>query len=119
MGDLNESVPVPPGDLDVRNIIDKLAQFVARNGPAFEAMTKEKQKDNPKFGFLFGGEWYEYYRSRVRTEEQELGRKNDNNNPLYGVQGQESEWNIHSTHLKLVFIDFSCSPIFSYASGSM
>ena len=41
-------------DQELRNIIDKLAQFVARNGPEFEQMTKNKQKDNPKFSFLFG-----------------------------------------------------------------
>ena len=37
------SAPSPPSDPEVRNIIDKLAQFVARNGPAFENMTKTKQ----------------------------------------------------------------------------
>ena len=60
------SAPHPPSDGDVRNIIDKLAQFVARNGPEFEQMTKTKQKDNPKFGFLFGGEHYGYYTYKVR-----------------------------------------------------
>jgi calcium homeostasis ER protein len=64
--------PLPPEE--VRNIIDKLATFVARNGPQFEAITKDKQKDNPKFAFLFGGEWYEYYRSRVHFEEMQMGK---------------------------------------------
>ena len=35
-----DSVPPPPPDGDQKNIIDKLAQFVARNGPEFENMTK-------------------------------------------------------------------------------
>ena len=47
-----DSVPPPPPDSDQKNIIDKLAQFVARNGPEFENMTKNKQKGNPKFHFL-------------------------------------------------------------------
>ncbi|KAA5586358.1 hypothetical protein F3H15_37825, partial [Pseudomonas aeruginosa] len=47
-------------DQDLRNIIDKLAQFVARNGPEFEKMTKNKQKNNPKFSFLYGGEYFNY-----------------------------------------------------------
>uniref|UniRef100_A0A8C5WH96 Calcium homeostasis endoplasmic reticulum protein n=1 Tax=Leptobrachium leishanense TaxID=445787 RepID=A0A8C5WH96_9ANUR len=55
-------VPPPPDDQELRNVIDKLAQFVARNGPEFENMTMEKQKDNPKFSFLFGGEFYNYYK---------------------------------------------------------
>ena len=48
-----DSVPPPPPDSDQKNIIDKLAQFVARNGPEFENMTKNKQKGNPKFQFLY------------------------------------------------------------------
>ena len=53
----------------MKKIIDKLAQFVARNGPEFENMTKQKQKDNPQFGFLFGGLHYNYYQYRVTTEQ--------------------------------------------------
>lgn len=57
-------------DTELRNIIDKLAQFVARNGPEFEQMTKSKQKGNPKFQFLYGGEFYNYYQYKVTTEQQ-------------------------------------------------
>lgn len=42
---------------------------MARNGPEFEQMTKNKQKDNPKFGFLFGGEHFNYYQYKVTTEQ--------------------------------------------------
>ncbi|KMQ96900.1 calcium homeostasis endoplasmic reticulum protein [Lasius niger] len=63
---------------ELRNIIDKLAQFVARNGPEFEQMTKNKQKDNPKFGFLFGGEHFNYYQYKVTTEQAILKQKGIN-----------------------------------------
>uniref|UniRef100_A0A7N8XZV9 Calcium homeostasis endoplasmic reticulum protein n=1 Tax=Mastacembelus armatus TaxID=205130 RepID=A0A7N8XZV9_9TELE len=53
------------------NVIDKLAQFVARNGPEFEKMTMEKQKDNPKFSFLFGGEYFSYYKCKLAMEQQQ------------------------------------------------
>jgi calcium homeostasis ER protein len=56
-------------DTELRNIIDKLAQFVARNGPEFEQMTKNKQKGNPKFQFLYGGEYFNYYQYKVTTEQ--------------------------------------------------
>ena len=56
-------------DAELKNIIDKLANFVARNGPEFEHMTKQKQQDNPKFSFLFGGENYSYYQYKVQTEQ--------------------------------------------------
>ena len=55
-------------DQEQKNIIDKLANFVARNGSKFEEMTKEKQKGNLKFAFLFGGEYYNYYRWKVSFE---------------------------------------------------
>ncbi|KAF7233875.1 hypothetical protein EG68_12586 [Paragonimus skrjabini miyazakii] len=57
--------PLPPVDPEQRNIIEKLADFVARNGQEFELLTKEKQRDNPKFAFLHGGEFYEYYNFKV------------------------------------------------------
>lgn len=56
-------------DTELKNIIDKLAQFVARNGPEFEQMTKNKQKGNSKFQFLFGGEYFNYYQYKVTTEQ--------------------------------------------------
>ncbi|XP_068630512.1 calcium homeostasis endoplasmic reticulum protein isoform X2 [Battus philenor] len=62
-------LPQPPQDQELRNIIDKLAQFVARNGPEFEKMTKNKQKNNPKFSFLYGGEYFNYYQYKVTTEQ--------------------------------------------------
>lgn len=68
-------LPQPPPDQELKNIIDKLAQFVARNGPEFEHMTKQKQKDNPKFSFLFGGEYFNYYQYRVTTEQAILKQK--------------------------------------------
>ncbi|CAJ1060157.1 calcium homeostasis endoplasmic reticulum protein isoform X2 [Xyrichtys novacula] len=64
-------IPNPPEDQELRNVIDKLAQFVARNGPEFEKMTMEKQKDNPKFSFLFGGDYFSYYKCKLAMEQQQ------------------------------------------------
>lgn len=44
---------------------------MARNGPEFEKMTMEKQKDNPKFSFLFGGDFYSYYKCKLALEQQQ------------------------------------------------
>lgn len=55
-------------DEEQRNIIDKLANFVARNGPKFEELTKSKQRENEKFAFLFGGEYHSYYNWKVSLE---------------------------------------------------
>lgn len=86
-------LPKPPEDIELKNIIDKLAQFVARNGPEFEQMTKQKQRDNPNFSFLFGGAYFNYYQYRVTTEQAIIRQKqridtqmgnNNNNNPMPG-----------------------------------
>lgn len=73
-------------DQELRNVIDKLAQFVARNGPEFEKMTMEKQKENPKFSFLFGGDFYGYYKYKLALEQQqrECGGRGRRRAPLGG-----------------------------------
>lgn len=63
------SQPPPPTDNEQRNIIDKLAAFVARSGPQAEEMTRRKQTNNPKFAFLYGGPHLAYYQFRVATEQ--------------------------------------------------
>ncbi|VDM46919.1 unnamed protein product [Toxocara canis] len=65
--------PMPPPPLEVtddeeRNIIDRLAEFVAKNGVQFEERTREKQYGNPRFAFLFGGQYSDYYRYRLMQE---------------------------------------------------
>ncbi|KAK1931581.1 Calcium homeostasis endoplasmic reticulum protein [Phytophthora citrophthora] len=50
---------IPP---DVKNRINRLVEFVARNGDAFEATAKERERDNPDFSFLRpGGPYSDYY----------------------------------------------------------
>ncbi|KAK9878642.1 hypothetical protein WA026_023092 [Henosepilachna vigintioctopunctata] len=73
-------LPQPPQDTELKNIIDKLAQFVARNGPEFEQMTKNKQKGNSKFQFLFGGEYFNYYQYKVTTEQAICKQQQQNGN---------------------------------------
>lgn len=67
------SMPQRPRDGQLANIIDKLAEFVARNGPEFENMTKIKQQNNAKFSFLYhGSEFNNYYNYRVTEERRNL-----------------------------------------------
>ena len=62
-----------PHDSQLANIIDKLAKFVARNGPEFEQMTKNKQKDNLQFAFLQQhNEYFNYYQFKVMEERRNL-----------------------------------------------
>ena len=42
---------------------------MAKNGQEFANMTKLKQKGNPKFSFLFGGNYNDYYNYRLTNEQ--------------------------------------------------
>ena len=52
---------------DVVAAVDKMAEFKARHGEAFETLIKQKQRDNPKFAFLFdqSSAAHAYYLHRV------------------------------------------------------
>jgi G patch domain-containing protein 1 len=53
--------PPPPADEELVKRCDTLADFVARNGPGFEELARGRQRDDPRFAFLFGGPGAEYY----------------------------------------------------------
>ncbi|XP_055868516.1 splicing factor 3A subunit 1-like [Biomphalaria glabrata] len=51
---------------EVRNIVDKTASFVARNGPEFENRIRQNEVNNPKFNFLQPTDAYHgYYQYKV------------------------------------------------------
>ncbi|KAF6158351.1 hypothetical protein GIB67_022431 [Kingdonia uniflora] len=56
---------VPPLDPELHKVIDKLVEYIAKNGPEFEAMIRDKQQDNPAYSFLFGSEGHSYYLSKL------------------------------------------------------
>jgi len=63
-GDNAPTIIYPPPE--VRNIVDKTAGFVARNGIEFEQRIKQNEINNPKFNFLNTGDPYHaYYQHRV------------------------------------------------------
>ncbi|XP_015120125.1 splicing factor 3A subunit 1 [Diachasma alloeum] len=52
---------------EVRNIVDKTASFVARNGPEFESRIRQNETGNAKFNFLnFGDPYHAYYQHKVK-----------------------------------------------------
>ncbi|CAH8467259.1 unnamed protein product [Schistosoma rodhaini] len=84
--------PLPPVDTEQQNIIDKLAEFVARNGPEFEALTSEKQRDNPKFAFLRGGQFHEYYMYRVNEARKIWQQQYPTKNKPHQILNSRSNW---------------------------
>ncbi|EIE22279.1 hypothetical protein COCSUDRAFT_55975 [Coccomyxa subellipsoidea C-169] len=65
--------PSPPQDPDVRKVVEKLAEFVAKNGRNFEDVTRQRNPEDSSFrrAFLYHktSPEYLYYESRVRALE--------------------------------------------------
>ena len=54
----------PPANRQLRQDIEKMAAYVMRHGGVggdFDQIARRKQKTNPRFAFMFGGEGAEYY----------------------------------------------------------
>ncbi|XP_001607229.1 splicing factor 3A subunit 1 [Nasonia vitripennis] len=61
---------------EVRNIVDKTASFVARNGPEFESRIRQNELGNPKFNFLNGGDpYHSYYQHKVKEFKEGRGQE--------------------------------------------
>jgi len=59
-------IPIIHPPPEVKNIVDKTAGFVARNGVEFETRIKQNEINNPKFNFLNPGDPYHaYYKHKV------------------------------------------------------
>lgn len=60
-----------------KDIVDKTASFVARNGPEFESRIRQNELGNPKFNFLSGGDPYHaYYQHKVNEIREGRGELN-------------------------------------------
>lgn len=57
----------PPADSELRQAIDSLAFFVAKNGVIFENMARQKQQKEERWSFLSGGPGADYYRWKVHS----------------------------------------------------
>ncbi|KAL9823884.1 SURP and G-patch domain-containing protein 1 isoform 2-T2 [Geothlypis trichas] len=67
---------LPPEDAETRQVVEKLARFVAEGGPELEKVAMEDYKDNPAFSFLHDKNSREflYYRKKVA----EIRKENQN-----------------------------------------
>ncbi|KAK9915471.1 hypothetical protein WJX75_009690 [Coccomyxa subellipsoidea] len=63
--------PAPPQDPEVRKVVEKLAEFVAKNGRNFEDVTRQRNPEDSPFRFLHHktSPEYQYYEARVRELE--------------------------------------------------
>ncbi|XP_034412336.1 SURP and G-patch domain-containing protein 1 [Cyclopterus lumpus] len=84
----------PPGDSDIRLIIDKMASFVAEGGAELERKAQEDYKDNPVFSFLYdkSSMEYLYFKNRVAVLRKDLLRPentSDNVSPPVDAETQQ------------------------------
>ncbi|KAH7544773.1 hypothetical protein FEM48_Zijuj01G0021800 [Ziziphus jujuba var. spinosa] len=68
--------PSSPSDPTVKNVADKLASFVAKNGRQIEHITRQKNPGDTPFKFLFDESCadYKYYEYRIAEEEKAISR---------------------------------------------
>ncbi|KAK3132423.1 hypothetical protein QOZ80_6AG0521230 [Eleusine coracana subsp. coracana] len=71
--------PPPPNDMTVRQVADKLACFVAKNGRQFENITRQRNPGDTPFKFLFDKSCsdYKYYEFRLVQEEKVLSQSKE------------------------------------------
>ncbi|KAL2251226.1 UNVERIFIED_CONTAM: SURP and G-patch domain-containing protein 1-like protein [Sesamum indicum] len=76
---LADVAPPSPSDPTVRNVADKLASFVAKNGRQFEHVTRQKNPGDTPFKFLFDESCsdYKYYEYRLNEEQKALSQTRD------------------------------------------
>lgn len=69
----------PPNDMTVRQVADKLASFVAKNGRQFEDITRQRNPGDTPFKFLFDKNCpdYKYYETRLAEEERVIAQTKD------------------------------------------
>jgi G patch domain-containing protein 1 len=79
-----------PDDSELCKYIEGLASFVAKSGPRLEEISKEKQRDNPMFAFLFGGLGHDYYSRRLWEEEQKLVEEGKQQIRIDNVQSEKA-----------------------------
>lgn len=65
----------PPLDNNLKVLIEGVATLVARCGKLFEDLSREKNKSNPLFSFLNGGNGHDYYVRKLWEERQKYNDK--------------------------------------------
>ena len=81
--------PAVPPDAELVRRCDTLAAFVARNGPGFEALARQRQAKDARFSFLFNGPGSEYYawkRAILCNEAAPAPRPEQRSRPLTAVE---------------------------------
>lgn len=76
--DAGSPLTIPPSDAEQRRVIEKLAEYCARNGSAFEAVVKRNEAGNPHFRFLSSPNSAEagYYQHLLNVERDRAARQN-------------------------------------------
>ncbi|KAL5725999.1 hypothetical protein ACHQM5_009072 [Ranunculus cassubicifolius] len=72
-----------PEDKNLKLLIDGFAALVTRCGKLFEDLSREKNKTNPLFSFLSGGNGHDYYARRLWEEQQ---KQKDQSKPFVDIK---------------------------------
>ncbi|GER57401.1 SURP and G-patch domain-containing protein 1-like protein [Striga asiatica] len=86
------AAPPSPSDPTVKNVADKLASFVAKNGRQFEHVTRQKNPGDTPFKFLFDESCsdYKYYEYRLGEEQKALAHTMDSQTSRSGTTSSKT-----------------------------
>ncbi|KAK6143140.1 hypothetical protein DH2020_023488 [Rehmannia glutinosa] len=87
LSDQVDVAPPSPSDPTVRNVAEKLASFVAKNGRQFEHVTRQKNPGDTPFKFLFDESCsdYKYYEYRLSEEQKALSQTRESQTSQSGT----------------------------------
>lgn len=71
----------PPENNNLKLLIEGIATLVARCGKIFEDLSREKNKSNPLFSFLSGGNGHEYYQRKLWEAKQKGSHQKHEDTP--------------------------------------
>jgi hypothetical protein len=81
-------------------VIDKTAEFVAKNGRALEERILIAESSNPKFGFMRAGNvYFAYYQLRMRDYRRSIEAPNDGSAESSSNTGHNSSRILNPSHL--------------------
>ncbi|KAF8022295.1 hypothetical protein BT93_G2445 [Corymbia citriodora subsp. variegata] len=85
----SDIAPPSPSDPTVKNVADRLANFVAKHGRQLEHVTRQKNPGDTPFKFLFDEACpdYRYYEYKLSEEEKALKQSGDSQKSQSGAGG--------------------------------
>ncbi|XP_032239150.2 splicing factor, suppressor of white-apricot homolog [Nematostella vectensis] len=107
-------IPPPP---DLQPIVDKLARYVAKNGPDFESIIKAK--GDPRFDFVLPwNEHHAYYQFRIRTCAEEFAKEQETSGSDPKTNSVPISFSIKTKEIQKPKIEYRSNVLYKQSFGT-